>query len=98
MTMEFQIAALVGAGLLMLVIVLLSPSADHGRRPVYTAVGLDRHRKRPTRRARTAGNFVMTGASALMPAERLSGPEPARTLGEIHADQLVARLVSGARR
>jgi hypothetical protein len=94
--MELQIAALVGGGLLL--IVLLSPGADHGRRPMYYAVGLDRHRKPATRRARTAGNLVMTGASDLTPAEALPTGGGPRTVGEIRADQLVAGMLTGARR
>jgi hypothetical protein len=95
--MELQIAAaLIGAGLLL--IVLLSPGADHGQRPVYRSVGLDRHRKRATRGARTAGNLVMTGASDLRPVQPVVTDSGPRSLGEVRADQLVAGLMSGARR
>jgi hypothetical protein len=95
--MELQIAAaLIGAGLLL--IVLLSPGADHGQRPVYRAVGLDRHRKRATRVARTAGSIVMTGAADLRPIQPVPTDAGPRSLGEARADQLVAGLMSGARR
>jgi hypothetical protein len=94
--MEFQIAVLIGAGLLL--IVLLSPGADHGRRPMYHAVGLDRHRKQATRRAHTAGHLVMTGASDLRPAQPLVTDAGSVSLGEVRADQLVAGLLTGARR
>ncbi len=94
--MEFQIAALIGAGLLL--IVLLSPGADHGPRPTYRAVGLDRHRKRASRGARTPGNMVMTGASDLRAIQPVVADGGLRTLGEVRADQLVAGLMSGARR
>lgn len=94
--MEFQIAALVGAGLLL--IVLLSPGADHGRRPMYHAVGLDRHRRGSTRRARTAGNVVMTGASDLRSVQPPAMTMEPTSLGEMRADHLVAGLLSGARR
>jgi hypothetical protein len=94
--MELQIAALIGAGLLL--IVFLSPGADHGPRPTYRAVGLDRHRKRATRRARTTGNLVMTGAADLRPVQPTLVDSGPRSLGEVRADQLVAGLMSGARR
>ncbi len=94
--MELQIAALVGAGLLL--VVFLSPGADHGQRPIYRTVGLDRHRKRATRGARTAGNTVMTGAADLRPVQPALTDGGPRTLGEVRADQVVAGLMSGARR
>jgi hypothetical protein len=94
--MEFQIAVLVGVGLLL--IVVLSPGADHGRRPMYHAVGLDRHRRQATRRAYTAGNLVMTGASDLRPVQPVVSDAGPKTLGEVRADQLVAGLLTGARR
>lgn len=94
--MELQIAALIGAGLLL--IVLLSPGADHGPRPMYRSVGLDRHRRQATRRPRTAGNLVMTGAADLRPIQPANADGGPRSLGEVRADQLVAGLMSGARR
>ena len=103
--MEFQLAVLVGVGLLL--IVIMSPGANHGRRPRYAMVGLDRRTLQ--RRAREQRAMARATARKMAPAKPVralpqvtmpSAPwsGAARSLAEAHADQLVAGLVAGSPR